>query len=518
MKLSYYISVLLSAGVFMMASCSQEEELAGESNDLVQGMQLFVSDGGFESTETRAIDQATKTTFTDGDAIGVFAIRGGKIVENIDNRKFTFSEGVWELDGDVIEYKGTEFKKMKFYAYYPYSETITIDPAAEDPFIKVVQKWKVGTDQSGENYTKYDLMTSVGEAEGQRLQGKIAFTMQHRMGLAIIKMPTLTYSFTNGGIDDYHLPVAVGDFTIGNVAGKPYYDKTTGAYRVLVTPDTKVAITGTYSGVKDMEYGIEAELKGGVAKQYTIKDESKISHTLTVGDYFCADGMIVSNEADVPANCIGIVCYVGNPQPSAAPADPSYTETNDALRRDYPNCKHGLVIALKDAERSNNKITKFSNAKDLFFGNWFKSDEDWSDKFVACDTKAALPGLLGYNNTVLMERYNVAASDSAQAYMGTYRTEVPVPLSTTPWFIPSLKEFEVVAEASAVVNSQLTAAAGTPLIIGGAQAGKNTYWTSNERPGNARVVYQHNITVGSIIASSRDVGSNAAYFRFMLAF
>ena len=44
---------------------------------------------------------------------------------------------------------------------------------------------------------------------------------------------------------------------------------------------------------------------------YTIEDKSKINHTLQVGDYFCADGKIVSVDAEtVPENVIGIVCYV----------------------------------------------------------------------------------------------------------------------------------------------------------------------------------------------------------------
>ena len=65
---------------------------------------------------------------------------------------------------------------------------------------------KIGSEQNEGNYTQYDLMTSTGSVQGDRLKGQIAFTMQHRMALAVVKMPNLTYSFTNGGIDDYLLP------------------------------------------------------------------------------------------------------------------------------------------------------------------------------------------------------------------------------------------------------------------------------------------------------------------------
>ncbi len=53
-----------------------------------------------------------------------------------------------------------------------------------------------------------------------------------------------------------------------------------------------------------MEYEAKGTLEGGTAKMYTIEDKSKINHTLQVGDYFCADGKIVSVDAEtVPGEC-----------------------------------------------------------------------------------------------------------------------------------------------------------------------------------------------------------------------
>lgn len=66
---------------------------------------------------------------------------------------------------------------------------------------------EIGSEQNEGNYTQYDLMTSTGSVQGDRLKGQIAFTMQHRMALAVVKMPNLTYSFTNGGIDDYFVTI-----------------------------------------------------------------------------------------------------------------------------------------------------------------------------------------------------------------------------------------------------------------------------------------------------------------------
>ncbi len=45
-------------------------------------------------------------------------------------------------------------------------------------------------------------MTSASQAEDGRLQGTVTFAMEHRMALAVFKMPNLVYDFTNGGWDD----------------------------------------------------------------------------------------------------------------------------------------------------------------------------------------------------------------------------------------------------------------------------------------------------------------------------
>lgn len=47
------------------------------------------------------------------------------------------------------------------------------------------------------------------------------------------------------------------------------------------------------------------------------------------------------------------------------------------LRRDYPNCKHGLVIALNNADVNGTKVAPFANSRDFFYGSWFTTDEDW---------------------------------------------------------------------------------------------------------------------------------------------
>ncbi len=522
MKIYNYISMLFLAGAAVVASCSQNEELTGETPDSLQGFQISVSDEGFmdESGKTRATENGYTTRFSNGDAIGIFAVRGETVVEDIKNRKFTLTDGYWELTdgGDPIEYKGSQFQRMTFYAYYPYNANVTFDPTKVDPFETYVNNWKIGDEQNEGNYTQYDLMTSTGSVQGDRLKGQIAFTMQHRMALAVVKMPNLTYSFTNGGIDDYLLPLAAGSFTVNNTQATPYYQESTDTYRFLVNPNKEFSIKGTYTGVSEMEYEAKGTLEGGTAKMYTIEDKSKINHTLQVGDYFCADGKIVSVDAEtVPESVIGIVCYVGNIQPSVT--HEAYTETQDALRRDHPGCTHGLVVAMNYAEYNDSKTSVFSpQSRDYFYGNWFNSDDDWTGKFINTDTKttdaegvAALP-FLGYNHTELMIN-SPSWENACQAgvnFVQAYRTKVVAPNITSDWFLASLKELDLLFRLKSTINARLKAVGGDELLEG------SRHWSNAERTGNTQIVYQHNFSTGVINDKRRNEG--AGYFRMMLAF
>lgn len=522
MKIYNYISMLFLAGAAVVASCSQNEELTGETPDSLQGFQISVSDEGFmdESGKTRATENGYITRFSNGDAIGIFAVRGETVVEDIKNRKFTLTDGYWELTdgGDPIEYKGSQFQRMTFYAYYPYNANVTFDPTKVDPFETYVNNWKIGSEQNEGNYTQYDLMTSTGSVQGDRLKGQIAFTMQHRMALAVVKMPNLTYSFTNGGIDDYLLPLAAGSFTVNNTQATPYYQESTDTYRFLVNPNKEFSIKGTYTGVSEMEYEAKGTLEGGTAKMYTIEDKSKINHTLQVGDYFCADGKIVSVDAEtVPESVIGIVCYVGNIQPSVT--HEAYTETQDALRRDHPGCTHGLVVAMNYAEYNDSKTSVFSpQSRDYFYGNWFNSDDDWTGKFINTDTKttdaegvAALP-FLGYNHTELMIN-SPSWENACQAgvnFVQAYRTKVVAPNITSDWFLASLKELDLLFRLKSTINARLKAVGGDELLEG------SRHWSNAERTGNTQIVYQHNFSTGVINDKRRNEG--AGYFRMMLAF
>ena len=406
-----------------------------------------------------------------------------------------------------------------------------------DPFETYVNNWKIGSEQNEGNYTQYDLMTSTGSVQGDRLKGQIAFTMQHRMALAVVKMPNLTYSFTNGGIDDYLLPLAAGSFTVNNTQATPYYQESTNTYRFLVNPNKEFSIKGTYVGVSEMEYEAKGTLEGGTAKMYTIEDKSKINHTLQVGDYFCADGKIVSVDAEaVPENVIGIVCYVGNSQPSVTHPE-LYSAEIDALRRDFPACTHGIVLStknslVKDDEQNDIALQMFHSSKAGYYSDWFNSDEDWKDKFVGCNTERdvnkndaskVFPALMGYNNTKILTMCyegmgSISTCDYVYDYIMAYRKAEAVPSGVTPWYLPSVMCWDQVAKNMSGINSSLQKVNGDKMVTSDLPVNNKAaghYWSSTQR--SAVNQWTHSMGNGSFHVTC-ERASCAGYFRMMLAF
>ena len=441
------------------------------------------------------------------------------------------------LVGNPIEYDSERFKNITFYAYYPYQadeESIQFDAAAEDPFASLVSNWQIAADQGGTKYTQSDLMTSSSKAEDGRLQGKVSFTMLHEMALAVLKIPNLVYDFTNGGLDDYSLNVAPKELLINDVKTTPYYDAASGTYMALVKPETNYSISGTYQGAKEMAFSAAGSLASGKAKMYIINDNdaNKLDYTLQIGDYLCADGNLVSvDAATVPDNAIGVVCYVGNPQPHVYAPD-ACSETQDALYRDYPNCSHGLVLSLNNAVLPDGTATsQYHTSKSGTYDTWFDSDEEWAGKFVYCnsnrdgnlknDALTMFPAFFGYNNTVLMTmvteegKGSPSTCDNAYSFIVAYRNAVAVPSAATPWYIPSIKDWQQVADNLTNINKSIIKVGGEEMtsVDNGALTGH--YWSSTQR--NDTFQWTHGMDGGAYnLICER--GSRAGQFRMMLAF
>ena len=85
-----------------------------------------LSHAGKSSTRTSVKDEHLKMEFVDGDSIGVFAIKDGAIMDDIDNAKLVYnrSSGSWNPVGNGTLYW---YDGVSYVAYYPYRRNITID-------------------------------------------------------------------------------------------------------------------------------------------------------------------------------------------------------------------------------------------------------------------------------------------------------------------------------------------------------------------------------------------------------
>lgn len=124
---------------------------------------------GSEKPSTRAsvTDEHLKTEFVDGDSIGIFSIKDGTIVDDINNIPLVYnvSNDSWnpvENSKTLYWYDGASY-----IAYYPYRKNITLDVSKDtDEAIASLtrnEKLQPSKDQSTkEKHTVSDLLIATG--------------------------------------------------------------------------------------------------------------------------------------------------------------------------------------------------------------------------------------------------------------------------------------------------------------------------------------------------------------------
>lgn len=507
-----------------LASC-QQEELPGVTD--IAGAQVFsitVTDGGYHSDGnaagmTRATENGYSTEFTAGDACGLYIVNGSRVVENV---KLTATAGT---DGTLIwqpasgESLTGGLPGDTYFLYYPYQAdmtdktdaTATTDDAAF--FAPLISGWQPAEDQSdyATGYAASDLMTAQGDATTSGGTVQLSFTMHHRMALAVIEMPTVTYKFANttgGTITDYTIVIPLG-FAYSDTKPCPMAD---GTHRYLVNPaSTAPSITGTYSYDK-MEF--TATLSGITAGQYkTYKPTNEVRHTLQVGDFLMADGTLVSKDETLTeeqkANVAAIVFWSPAETDPAGRTTPASLTDDKIMEADFPSCNHGLAVAVKKATYNGNERMNWQNPYE--FVNDFQNSEnfthdrksDFASIASGMGNTANINRILGYQNTQVLLAYNKYCTDSGKedyivypaAAIAEFVTTTPAPAGSTGWFLPSVKELHILCykdvddvynvhnssytQTRDIVNTSLTA-------IGGDNLEGIYYWSSSEYESNSR--------------------------------
>lgn len=536
-------------------SCSQDdtEPSAGITNLPVS---IFAEDGGVtgQAQGTRAVTDAKyHTTFVSGDRMGVYAVKNGAVCAGIDNTPVTYNADrkTWTVaDADKSKFENTaELEGADFYAYYPYKPEVSgFDATAADPVAGIAAAWTIADDLSDDNYTSSDLMTAKAAAVKSGNDYRITFSMQHKMGLVVIKLPTITYKFQNSpAIADYSVPASNPVFMLTQgaaqgVAKTAYYDAESQTYRLLVRPDEAFTINGSYNN-EAAKYTIDSRtVAASKYVRYNIGggDATEKTYTLSVGDYYCADGSIAPGSETAPSNAIGVVYYVGNPQPSAIYPDKVAAE-KDALLRDRPACVHGLVIALNNAVADDVETSRIGFGK-YEFTSWLTANSLTSSYLAFSETSMEASLIQGYNNSKVIELTSKdtspipgdtkgntidMASNGFSPMLAAYRAAVAVPAEATDWFLPSWKELDLIRENYDAIAASVQKAGGSLPGFTDFDSSKGSetldghfYWSSTER-GSSNMWVSPLAALKSAdmpLYINRTSNGTRGYFRFAIAF
>lgn len=417
--------------ILVIAGCEKN----GQESVLVP-LTVSVSDDGFLSSDGAAVYPAE---FSDGDAIGLFAVENGAVVETVDNLCLTASSNggaiVWSSSDSVMTFP----ENAVYYAYYPYQENFgaSVDPSAttaSEFFADFIAGWNLPDDQSN-GFADYDL--SVGTASPS--SGRLDFEMSHAMGLVAIELPGKAYRFTNTDyqIPDYFLSAlpVFNDFV-------PYSHD--GCYLYIVKPGDF-----SLSGIAGEEWSFDGSISAGAYMLHSEGETEIIEHQLQIGDFFLADGSLLSKDAPASevaaANVIGIVCQY-NPERIA-----------EGEREALGGVAHALVLATR--------VAGFLSADNLgymrrFYTDYSIQNTDFEASYTRDEEEIGFPNipmtsdlqelytladenLDGYRATHLI--YTERADDFAKGYYPGFKavydfaSEVGGPAEgvTTGWFMPS---------------------------------------------------------------------------------
>lgn len=351
------------AATLLVAGCSQEEYPDMPDDSGAQPLRISVTDGGYASdgtgkSDTRAVENGYTTEFTAGDACGLYIVRSGSVVYG--NVKLTATAGTggaltWQPEEEVTLIGG--YTGETYFLYYPYQPDMTgkTDAASisndANFFAPLISGWQPAADQSTyAKYTACDLMTAKGSATKNTDDGKLllAFSMTHRMVLAVIDVPRTVYHFTNTDVSISDYVVAPVDFTGSDV--QPWRCGADGTYRCIVSPasSTAVNITGSYNEGKKEFIAAPSNIAAGSCKCYVV-DGAPVTtkeHLLQPGDYYLTDGHLLAKDATLTdeekKKVIGIVFYAGHHENDIS----DYSQSGIALTK----C-HGYVVALDDVSK-----------------------------------------------------------------------------------------------------------------------------------------------------------------------
>lgn len=290
----------LAAALVIFAACSEDEAPIGGLADEGEVLTVTVVDGGFipaEANGSRADDTHSvtcssdgkisttshKTTFANGDAIGVFAVdASGNVLSSCTNLKLAYDGSAWT---------GSLFYSNKaagYYAYYPYDEAYSTGIATSTDIGNMASSFSPKSDQSTkEYYTASDYMLSAETKVTNKRN--LNFTLIHKMTLVEVLLPFSNLLTYNGK------PIAVSGVTEGSVTlassggtttGESYCGLSNFSYYYIINPNNASGYTFTAKfrdpdgNLREAVQTISADaVNAGKALTYTLTTPTITTHS-----------------------------------------------------------------------------------------------------------------------------------------------------------------------------------------------------------------------------------------------
>ena len=419
------------AVLFMACDKSLEDKPEQALTSLQVTLSNFKQNAG-----TRAQESGYQTSFTNGDQIGVFALKSSGNVILEDNIPYTYNGTSWRPanpSNQIHTFGGG----ITYYAYYPYSSSMS----GKKSIAEITAAFTPAQDQS--DYTKYtsaDLMTATGTLSGSSLS--LAFT--HAMSLIEIEIEETTNStapydpaplfhgmnpwkmqdkiyrylvrpgiattvtFDYGPADNryaFQKSLAAGDITAGRYVRvkAPYrnwcVELNTGNYAAALGPVSKVIINGT-------EYA--ATKVNGSNSKYVVEGLRKIPASFTSFDVYITDNLakadskeqllVSANTANLSADASASTITLPL---SAGGMEGAGTSASDPYRVTTPPQLRG--VAVEGTENDNAETEYYEQTADLdltIYADWkpVKSGKLYDGKgYAVTNLNSTQGGIFSHN-------------------------------------------------------------------------------------------------------------------------
>lgn len=457
-----FTAIIFWSILLACSACTDDNDTdTGKGTDYPDGMPLTVratttgfeapSGSGQPSTRASAADKHLHPEFADNDKIGIFAVKDGAILNDIDNIPLVYkaADNSWNpVEGGKTLYW---YSGVNYITYYPYKENIAIDPSlSTDEIVASLtknDKLQPAKDQSAvKEYAASDLMIATGTPDTSNpSQVVLNLQFKHQFTLLVVHPQTYIgcYAPKDAGFV-YHQESRIldTDSLAGSVSlnGVTPYQVDSMRYCAIVLPQENAKISGNYTtthGVsneqKKINYsGSSTAFSSG--KCYTLKVISPIpgkgstERKLYPGDFVFQneiDKRIEVHPGNSPLDENGKIYDYQNAIGMVITCSPDKMTDSECNAEGW---NHAYVMGLENLGTAlwgvNNQM-----AEDIPAMTLYDKIEDNMNGFS--ETRQLLLGKAG------------TSSSYVSTTVANYRNKKAVPegIKRSPWFLPSIGQW-----------------------------------------------------------------------------